>query len=308
MKIEVLLTEAEIAQEFNEAVEARDLPEKFFYWSPGSVEAWRTLSQSPAYAGLLATARTLFQSLLHVGLSYKDGVSVLSFGAGDGTSDCLLLKSLISSGSPVQYFPVDASQNLLEEACCAAENLDIETLGVKADISSPVHVVLAGDVTSSRRIVVLTGNTLGGFDPLDVVHNIGKMLNTGDVLIVDGELHRESMVRDHSEVVCRDFSFAPLAAAGLIREDGQIRIEQKRDERHEGLHLLASYFHGEADLRLVVNGGEFLLSRGERVLLNVNYSFTREAFRWLLTKQGGLQILSELPSPDGRFLTAVCSR
>ena len=32
MKVEVVLTEADIAQEFVEAMEARDLPEKFFYW------------------------------------------------------------------------------------------------------------------------------------------------------------------------------------------------------------------------------------------------------------------------------------
>ena len=31
MKVEVVLTEADITQEFAEAVEARDLPEKFFY-------------------------------------------------------------------------------------------------------------------------------------------------------------------------------------------------------------------------------------------------------------------------------------
>ena len=32
MKVEVVLTEADITQEFAEAVEARDLPEKFFFW------------------------------------------------------------------------------------------------------------------------------------------------------------------------------------------------------------------------------------------------------------------------------------
>ena len=40
----VLLTEAEIAHEFAEAMEARDLPEKFFYWTPLSVNAWKNLA------------------------------------------------------------------------------------------------------------------------------------------------------------------------------------------------------------------------------------------------------------------------
>jgi len=44
MKIEVVLTEAEIVQELAEAVEGRDLPEKFFYWSPVSVRAWLALA------------------------------------------------------------------------------------------------------------------------------------------------------------------------------------------------------------------------------------------------------------------------
>ena len=40
MKIEILLTETEIAQEFSESMEARDIPEKFFYWFPLSAQAW----------------------------------------------------------------------------------------------------------------------------------------------------------------------------------------------------------------------------------------------------------------------------
>jgi len=46
MNIEVFLTEAEIAQEFTESIEARDLPEKFFYWFPRSVRAWLEMSQN----------------------------------------------------------------------------------------------------------------------------------------------------------------------------------------------------------------------------------------------------------------------
>src|ERR1039458_2885456 len=43
MKVEVVLTEADIAQEFAEAIEARDLPEKFFFWFPRSAAEWAPL-------------------------------------------------------------------------------------------------------------------------------------------------------------------------------------------------------------------------------------------------------------------------
>ena len=49
MNIEVLLTESEIAQEFADSMEARDLPEKFFYWFPLSVRAWLELVRDKKY-------------------------------------------------------------------------------------------------------------------------------------------------------------------------------------------------------------------------------------------------------------------
>jgi len=44
MKVEVVLTEADLAQEFTDAFEARDLPEKFFYWFPRSAADWTALA------------------------------------------------------------------------------------------------------------------------------------------------------------------------------------------------------------------------------------------------------------------------
>ena len=41
--------------------------------------------------------------------------------------------------------------------------------------------------------------------------------------------------------------------------------------------------------------------------MNFRYQFTKAAFRWLLEKQGGLKVLDEIVSPDGAFVTAVCS-
>src|SRR5947208_1781403 len=56
MRVEVVLTEADIAQEFVEAIEARDLPEKFFYWFPRSAVEWGKLAGDPdLYGGLHET-------------------------------------------------------------------------------------------------------------------------------------------------------------------------------------------------------------------------------------------------------------
>jgi hypothetical protein len=57
-----------------------------------------------------------------------------------------------------------------------------------------------------------------------------------------------------------------------------------------------------------VAGQEIPLERGELIGMNFQYVYAPEAFRWLVTEHGGLEILTEFRSPDGRFLTAVCRK
>ncbi|MBI1786263.1 MAG: L-histidine N(alpha)-methyltransferase [Acidobacteria bacterium] len=308
MKIEVLLTETEICQEFSEALEARDLPEKFFYWSPLSVDAWLAVSRDVAYESHLHSWNLLVGDIEKIAGRYESAVAVVSLGAGDGGKDVLLLKALDKASLDVEYFPVDASQALLELACAAAEDAEIDTLGMKADISSPMHLLLASDASEQPKLFLLTGSTLGGLDPLDQVRHIAHCMHEKDCLIVDAEIQDGSALPSRDNPPGRRFAFSPLASLGLTREDGDVRFELKRDDRHEGLHLITRHFHAARDLNIAAPQREIMLQRGERVSLNFNYTYSPDAFRWLLTTHGRLQILEEVSSPDGRFMTALCSR
>src|ERR1044071_6000800 len=166
MNIEVLLTEAEIGEEFAESIEARDLPEKFFYWTQPSVEAWLALSTRHEDS-LRGTWDDLAAKVVDLTKLFGQKIPVISFGAGAGLKDRRVLKALTAAGREVKYFPVDASQILLEMACAGAEDDDSEAQGIKADISSPMHLVLAADASEAPRLFLMVGNTLGGFDPLD---------------------------------------------------------------------------------------------------------------------------------------------
>jgi len=303
MNIEVLLTEAEIADEFAESFEARDLPEKFFYWSNPSVKAWRALA-ARSEEQLRGTWETLASKAPDLTKPFGKKVPIISFGAGDGMKDRLLAKSLLAAGREVKYFPVDASQTLLEIACAAAEDDDCEAMGVKADISSPMHVLLAADVSESPRLFLMVGNTLGGFDPLDQIRNIAQCIHKGDILIVDGHLHAGSPIEPTEEQ--RRFVFAPLTSAGINTDDGVLEFSDKADDRLDGLFMLTRRFQAARDLRALVGGREISIARGERILLNFRYLFSKEAFRWLLMSHAGLKVVGEMPSADGRFMTAVC--
>jgi uncharacterized SAM-dependent methyltransferase len=307
MNIEVLLTEAEIAQEFTESMEARDLPEKFFYWFPLSVRSWRELSADGAFSGLERTWDAVSNRAPEYTSHFPGPVPVVSYGAGDGAKDRLLIQSLKKAGRDVRYFPVDASQALLETACAGAEDDEVDVIGIKADISSPMHLVLASDAAESPKLFLMSGNTLGGFDPIEQIKQIAQRLHDGDRLILDAEIFREGAGSLADHPAYRRFTFAPLLSIGVTEEDGDVKFEHKRDERHSGLHMITKRFHAQRDLRITVSGRDIQVARGERIFMNFRYLFTPAAFRWLLEKQGGLKILDEVPSPDGAFLTAVCS-
>jgi hypothetical protein len=308
MKIEILLTETEIAQEFSESMEARDIPEKFFYWFPLSAQAWLSLARDPAYEDLRQCWELIAQRIDRVVKQFDGAVPTISFGAGDGLVDRLVLAALQKDKREVPYFPVDASQALLESACSAAEDQEIETLGIKADISSPVHLVLASDASESPKLFMVAGNTMGAFDPLDQIRHIAACMHEGDRLILDAEMHDDNALERTGSKAMQNFAFAPLASIGITHEDGEVSFECKRDERHEGLYLVARRFRADRDLRATVSGKEIVMQRGERLAMNFHYLYTRQSFRWLLEEHGGLEILDEVVSPDGRFVVAVCSR
>lgn len=310
MKVEVVLTEADITQEFAEAVEARDLPEKFFYWFPRSATEWaRLAADSELYGGLWQTWTEIAAGASELARGFNGKVPVISFGAGDGARDRLLMDALKKAGAECLYFPVDASQSMLEMASAGAEDEDIETVGIKADISSPVHLVYAADAAEPPRLFVLTGNTMGSFDPLAEIRYVAQCMKPGDRLLVDGELfHEKESMRRRDSAAARQFFSALLASVGIGDDDGEIRFNLKRDERHVGLYMVTRHFRAGRDLSATVAGQEIPLERGEHIGLNFQYVYEPEAFLWLIRERGGLEIVRQYPSNDGRFLTVLCRK
>src|SRR5204863_4351256 len=290
MKVEVVLTEADIAQEFAEAMEARDLPEKFVYWFPRSAAEWAALTEhAELFGGIWETWKELTVGVTALATHFGGRVPVISFGAGDGTRDRLLMGALKDAGCECHYFPVDASQTMLEMACAGADDEDIETVGIKADISSPVHLIYAADAAEPPRLFVMAGNTMGSFDPLAEIRYVAQCMKAEDRLIIDGEIfdeHASMARRDNAPV--RKFLSAMLASVGIGGNDGEIRFNLKRDDRHDGLHLITRYFRAERDLSATVAGQQIALQRGERIGLNFQYVYTEKSFEWLVHAQGGL--------------------
>lgn len=303
MNIEVVLTESEIAEEFAESLEARDLPEKFFYWLPPSPQTWRALSRDPYCADLNRSWKAAAAS---VGASPPRQLTLLSLGCGDGARDMPLLAALREGGCDAVYVAVDSSQTLLEFACATAEDEDITVTGIKADISSLPHLVYCADAAASGKLFVMAGCTLGALDPMVEVEYLAQTMHAGDRLLIDAEIVADDTIARRGHPAVRRYALAPLAAIGIPQDTGDLRFEQKRDERHEGMFLVTRHFHARTDLHAGFGGKEILIQKGERIALNFQYVYSTDAFRWLLAEHGGFKIVQEYP--EGRYLTVLCEK
>jgi len=91
MKVEVVLTEADLAQEFTDAFE-RAICREILLLVPalgGGLD--RSGGRPDLYGGLAATWKELGSSAIELASHFHGRVPVISFGAGDGARDALLL-------------------------------------------------------------------------------------------------------------------------------------------------------------------------------------------------------------------------
>ena len=65
------------------------------------------------------------------------------------------------------------------------------------------------------------------------------------------------MERRNNPAVHR-FIWTLLASVGIGPDDGEVRFELKRDERHEGLRLITRHFRAERDISRQRGGPEDL--------------------------------------------------
>ena len=313
IRIDTLLTEQMLADEFLAALRARRLDEKFFYWFPLSVRAWLALCSDGAYRNYVRSRSLVASSAARLAEFAAPGpLEVLSLGAGQGDKDLLLLQALRergAAGAAASYVPVDTSQGLLEIACETALRAGFPTLGVKADVSRADNMAALGaDPETPRRLVLLLGNTLGAFDPTAEARALAGLLRPEDLLLVDGELYAgHTTVAGYDNPLNRRFAWAPLHSVGIGEADGEIVFEDTKDPRVPGLHPLAKHFRASRDCAALAGGETLTIASGERMAMNHSCKYDRDTFLTLLA-DAGLAVRWQGTSDDQRFLMVLAGR
>ena len=311
IQIDILLSEDQIAQEFIDALERHDLPEKFFYWFPLSIRAWINLCGDGAYRNYVRSHSVLQNHAAEiVSMLPSEPIELISLGAGQGTKDFLIMEHLQKQGKYLNYRPVDASQGLLEIACQSAKDKNFACRGLKADLNNDSHLTEMQAILDEKpRLIMMLGNTLGAFDPLKFASKLDNIMRPQDFLILDGELFNQTdTLAGYDNPINRQFAFGPLSSVGLSEpNDGRLHIKTDVDNRQPGLYRIRKHFQASRDLKIMLAGETVQILSDTNIEMSWSYKYDRDALTGLITSSG-MQLAAEYLSTDKRFLTLLVKK
>ena len=311
IQIDILLREDQIAQEFMDALERHDLPEKFFYWFPLSIRAWINLCGDGAYRNYVRSHSALQNHAAGiVSILPSEPIELISLGAGQGTKDFLIMEHLQKQGKYLNYRPVDASQGLLEIACQSAKDKNFACRGLKADLNNDSHLKEIEKISDDRpRLIMILGNTLGAFDPLKFATKLDKIMRPEDFLILDGEIFNQTdTLAGYDNPINRQFAFGPLSSVGLSEpNDGRLHIQTDIDNRQAGLYRIRKHFQASRDLKIMLAGETVQILSDTNIEMSWSYKYDRDALAGLITSSG-MKIVAEYLSTDKRFMTLLVKK
>lgn len=305
IRIRTLLTEQEMASSFLSELRAGNLPERFFYWFPLSVQAWLDICSAGAYKNFTRSFQLISDNAKKIAERINSPkIEVISLGAGQGDKDAMILKELAETGTQVRYSPVDASQSLLEMACSEAERLGVDCRGIKADITDPEHldIVFKNEKRSIPRLVLLIGNTLGAFDPPNYLKILLEHLSPRDHLLIDGEFHQaKTTMAGYDNPLNRRFAFGPLHGIGIKESDGELIFTNQEDQNLPGLFRLSKYFNPNRNFTVQVSGQNLDLKAHRKISMSHSGKYLPRTFFELFSKENGFQIKGTFNTADDSF-------
>ena len=288
LRIEVILTEEALAEEFLSNLKNRRIPEKFFYWFPLSVQAWLGLCSEGAYQNYTRSKALVEQYAKDIAHEIPAGPwDFISLGAGQGDKDVLLLNALRAAGRMIHYHPVDTSMALLETAVFKGGAHGFPTHGTKADFTDPTQLEqllfaspqpLRKGIGHPGRLFCILGNTLGAGDPASLLKTIHGAMNDNDLCLIDGELFTGQETLDgYDNEINRRFAFAPLASLGLQPSDGTLTFELEEDSR-KGLCKVTKHFTLHESVKVHLVDQTLQMEAGQRISMSPSHKYDESTF------------------------------
>jgi L-histidine Nalpha-methyltransferase len=177
--------------------EHKALPSKYLYDDEGS-RLFRAIMALPEYYPTRCEAEILESNKEHLAALFgREPFCLAELGAGDGAKTRILLRHLMTSGSPFTYVPVDISATALEVLVNAvAEDCpQLVTRGLAAEYFHGLSLLSACDDRS--KVVLFLGSTIGNMDRSQAgafLRDLRESLNDGDRVLIGFDLKKDAAV------------------------------------------------------------------------------------------------------------------
>lgn len=197
------------------------LPEEALYWSVDSANSWLNYEQETfqnSNGALNVLARYIDENTKNENLNF------VSIGCGSGAKDALIMNQLSPDERPVNYFPIDQSYTLLENAITETlSKINAEEIfvnGIRADFRQIAAFQQVYKRRNTRTIYSFLGCTLGNYEEVTLLNSIYSCMEPGDYLILEvGQLTQELEDMENGAIIesgkyadrkLQDFLLSPI--------------------------------------------------------------------------------------------------
>ncbi len=237
------------------------------------------------------------------------GTTLIDLGAGD----CAKAAGLLPALRPVQYVPIDISEDFLLQSVQGLRQRfpDIEMTAIGQDFSASLD--LPASVRQAKRLFFYPGSSIGNLTPAAALEFLQRLHHAcaqqGDgALLIGVDLVKDSAVLD----AAYDDALGVTAAfnLNLLRHVNRLLGSNfaLEDWRHRGffnpkLSRIEMHLETCRDLCVRWPGGQREFAKGERIHTENSYKYTRQGFLDLL-ERAGFSDLSTWTDAQGWFM--VC--
>ena len=245
---------------FNELRQAvlngEQVPAKFQFAAADGGRHWLRLCRSPGYQYFNRAKKHLNDNATRLAQKVCDAagtaaVDVVSFGAGDGTKDDMVLRELVkglAENEHLYYYPVDISDILLAEAVryVSRHGLNRNRYRCKAilgDFTNPSFLGEIVDYRPNTNLFSVLGNVIGSFDEAEIFAGIRDAMKVGDLVLIEANIGEpDASIEMLKDDAANQWDLSTLAALDISPESCELKQEMKtKHSTVPGTRTLVSY-------------------------------------------------------------------
>jgi len=273
----------------------KSLPSKYFYDKIGDALFVKIMHMSEYY--LTRAELEIFKNKSNQIIDYlqvhKDQYfELIELGAGDGLKTKELLGCLLDRGFDFDYFPLDISQNALnnlEESLIS----ELPKLGIKRQQGDYFEILASLKSTKHPKVILFLGSNIGNMSDeiaAEFIYALGANLTKNDKLLLGVDLKKAASIvlpaYNDSEGITRAFNMNLL---NRINKElgGNFDIEQFGHQptytEEEGIarSFLVSLKKQEVHIDAINRSFEF--EEGEKIATEISRKYSDEIIEQLIT-------------------------